>query len=420
MMVVLGILIGLAVGALVGWLAAHSNTVRIEQKLEDERRAHEERLETLNEARKELADAFQALSGEALRQNNTAFLELARTQFEGMQVQAREDLTTRQLAVEQLVKPIKESLEKVDLQAQALEKTRREDYGTLKQQVTALSERTGDLVTALRSPNVRGQWGEVQLKRVVELAGMIEYCDFETQVTTRDDEGRRLRPDVVVRLPGGKNVVVDAKAAGLDAYLAAIEARDDAIQETRLRDFARQVRDRVAELGSKRYWEQFEQTPDFVVMFLPAEALFRAALEQDAILLESSAKANVIIASPMTLIAMLRTIAAAWKQEKVAEDAQKVHMLGRELYERVGTLARHFAKLGRSLDGAVGAYNETVSSLETRLLVTARKLEQHEIGDGLPEVEPVERRARQLQALELTTATEESVIGLPVAPADAA
>ncbi len=418
-MVVLGIIIGLALGALVGWLAAHSRTVRIEQELEDERRAHEERLETLNEARKELADAFQALSGEALRQNNTAFLELARTQFEGMQVQAREDLTTRQLAVEQLVKPIKESLEKVDLQAQALEKTRREDYGTLKQQVTALSERTGDLVTALRSPNVRGQWGEVQLKRVVELAGMIEYCDFQTQVTASDDEGRRLRPDVVVRLPGGKNVVVDAKVP-LEAYLAAAEAHDDATGSAKLAEHARQVRDHVAKLGSKRYWQQFEPSPDFVVMFLPAEALFRAALEQDPALLEASAKANVIIASPMTLIAMLRTIAAAWKQEKVAESAREVHLLGRELYERVGTFGKHFAKLGRGLDGAVGAYNEAVSSLETRLLVTARKLEGHEIGDGLPAVEPIERQARQLQALELSDDSGEPLVGLPVAPADAA
>ena len=233
-MVVLGILIGLAVGALVGWLAAHSRTVRVEQRARRRAAGARGALETLNEARKELADAFQALSGEALRQNNTAFLELARTQFEGMQVQAREDLTTRQLAVEQLVKPIKESLEKVDLQAQALEKTRREDYGTLKQQVTALSERTGDLVTALRSPNVRGQWGEVQLKRVVELAGMIEYCDFQTQVTTSDDEGRGLRPDVVVNLPGGKHVVVDAKVP-LEAYLAAAEAHDDATEAAKLR-----------------------------------------------------------------------------------------------------------------------------------------------------------------------------------------
>ena len=418
-MVVLCILIGLAAGALVGWLAARSRTVRVEQQLEDERRAHAERLETLNEARKELADAFQALSGEALRQNNTAFLELARTQFEGMQAQAREDLTTRQLAVEQLVKPIKESLEKVDLQAQALEKTRREDYGTLKQQVTALSERTGDLVTALRSPNVRGQWGEVQLKRVVELAGMIEYCDFQTQVTTSDDEGRGLRPDVVVNLPGGKHVVVDAKVP-LEAYLAAAEAHDDETEAAKLQEHARQVRDHVAKLGSKRYWQHFEPAPDFVVMFLPAEALFRAALEQDAALLETSAKANVIIASPMTLIAMLRTIAAAWQQEKVAETAREVHLLGRELYERIGTLGKHFTTLGRRLDGAVGAYNEAVSSVETRLLVTARKLEQHGIGDELPEVEPVERQARQLQALELTTDSDEPLVGLPVAPADAA
>ncbi|HVN62764.1 MAG TPA: DNA recombination protein RmuC [Gaiellaceae bacterium] len=418
-MVVAGILIGLVAGALVGWLAAHSRTVRVEQKLEDERRAHEERLETLNEARKELADAFQALSGEALRQNNTAFLELARTQFEGMQAQAREDLATRQLAVEQLVKPIKESLEKVDLQAQALEKTRREDYGTLKQQVTALSERTGDLVTALRSPNVRGQWGEVQLKRVVELAGMIEYCDFQTQVTATDGEGKGLRPDVVVKLPGGKHVVVDAKVP-LEAYLAAAEAHDDETEAAKLQEHARQVRDHVAKLGSKRYWQHFEPAPDFVVMFLPAEALFRAALEQDAALLETSAKANVIIASPMTLIAMLRTIAAAWQQEKVAETAREVHLLGRELYERIGTLGKHFATLGRRLDGAVGAYNEAVSSVETRLLVTARKLEQHGIGDELPDVEPVERQARQLQALELTTESDEPLVTLPVAPADAA
>jgi DNA recombination protein RmuC len=287
----------------------------------------------------------------------------------------------------------------MDRQIQTVEKNRHDAYGSLRTQVAALSERTGTLANALRTPHVRGRWGEVQLRNVVELAGMVEHCDYATQVTTSDDD-RTLRPDLVVRIPGGKHVVVDAKAP-LAAYLDAFETTDEAERATHFADHARQVRDHVSKLSAKQYWRQFEPSPDFVVMFLPDESYLRVAQEHDAALWEDAWSANVVLASPSTLIAILWTVAATWQQETVAESARTVHALGRELYGRIGKVGEHFAKLGRSLDGSVKSYNEAIGSLETRVLVTARKLEEHGIGDELSSPAPVETAARPLAAPEL-------------------
>jgi DNA recombination protein RmuC len=274
-----------------------------------------------------------------------------------------------------------------------------------------LRAETGGLVTALRAPHVRGRWGEVQLKRVVELAGMLEYCDFRTQESTRDDEGGLLRPDLVVKLPGGKSIVVDSKVP-IDAYLDAVNCDDVELKRTHLARHAAQLRDHINKLGQKRYWRQFDHSPDFVVMFVD-EGLYRAALDQDGSLLEAGAEAGVVIASPATLIALLRTVAHTWQQETVAESARQISTLGRELYDRLGVYAGHFAKVGVNLDRAVAAYNQAVSSFETRLLVTARKFPEHGVTtDELPPPKQIERKPATVAAPEL--------VALPQPDADAA
>ena len=376
---------------------------RVRAELEVEQRVSAEKLAVIHEAQSEFANAFKALSAEALQ-----------TQLERLQAHAKDDLERRQKAVEQLVSPLKESLEKVDGQVRSLERAREHAYGSIVQQIHSLAEgqeklrlETGGLRNALRAPHVRGRWGEMQLKRVVEMAGMVEHCDFVLQATSIDEEGRMLRPDLVVKLPGGKNVVVDAKAP-LQAYLAGLEAEDDDVRRLALQDHARQVREHIQKLGGKSYWRQFSPTPEFVVMFLPDESFFRAALEHDASLIEAGVDSGVLPASPTTLITLLRTVSYGWQQETVAESARAVSDLGRELYDRLGTLGRHVAKLGRSLDGAVAAYNEAVGSLESRVLVSARRFEAQGITAGdLPELAPLERQARPLQALELADRSAE-------------
>ena len=450
MVVLVALVCGLVLGAAAAWLALRQRAcdlrdalaraeaacarssdrlgeleprlARLSTELEHERAAAAEKLQLVQQAREEFADAFKALSAEALHRNNTSFLELARTQLERFQLAAKDELEQRRQAIEQLVAPLKESLAKVDGQVVSLENARREAYGALTQQLQTLAEsqdklrlETSNLVTALRAPHVRGRWGEMQLKRVVEMAGMVAYCDFVEQATVSDNDGRLLRPDLVVRLPGGKNVVVDAKAP-LHAYLDALEASDDDVRRLKLQEHARQVRDHIVKLGGKSYWRQFTPAPDFVVMFLPDETFFKAALEVDPSLIEAGVDAGVLPATPTTLIALLRTIAYGWQQETVAESARAVSELGRELYERLSTLARHFAKLGRNLDTAVSAYNEAVGSLESRVLVTARKFENHGISSGdVPELAPLERQTRPLQAVELVEPPPDEARELPPA-----
>jgi DNA recombination protein RmuC len=397
-MVIAGILIGLLVGAAGAWLALRGQ--------------YASRLGVLQETQDSLETTMKALASDALASSSESFLKLAKSQLEQLQQKTTLDLEQRKQAVEHLVAPIKESLSKVDGKLQELEVARTRAYSELSTQVRQLAEgqkelrsETGNLVSALRDrPNVRGRWGEIQLRRVVEMAGMLEHCDFETQhhVETEDS---RLRPDLVVRLPGSKTVVVDAKCAG-QAYLESLSCTDEGERAAKLRDHARQVRDHVTKLSAKNYWSQFAETPEFVVMFMPGETFLSAALEQDSSLLEHGWSRQVIIATPTTLIALLRAVAYGWRQETIAESAKAISELGRELYSRLGTMTDHFAKVGRGLETAVRSYNETIGSLETRVLPSARKFKEHGISPAA-ELSPlgvVERSVRAVAAPELPPA----------------
>lgn len=391
---------------------AGARLAELETRLTEERKASDEKLALLDDAQRKLSDAFKALSSEALKSNNQSFIELAKATLEKFQESAKGDLEKRQKAVDELVKPIRESLEKVDGKLGEIEKARVGAYAELSTQVKGLVEtqlpmlrnETANLVKALRQPTVRGRWGEIQLKRVVEMAGMVDHCDFLEQENRTTEDGR-LRPDMIVKLPGGKQIVVDAKAV-VSAYLDAAEAPDEETQRARLADHARQVRDHMVALGRKGYWEQFDPTPELVVMFLPGEMFFSAALQQDPGLIEFGVNEKVIPATPTTLIALLRAVAYGWRQEALAKNAQEVADLGRQLYERIATLAGHWGDVGDRLGRAVDAYNKSVATLESRVLVSARRLQELKAGNetvDIEAIEPVERVPRGLQAGELST-----------------
>jgi DNA recombination protein RmuC len=347
---------------------------------------------------------FRALSSEALARNNQSFLDLAQATLAKTQQAAAGDLALRQQAIDQIVTPVRESLEKVDAKIQDLEKARAGAYAGLQEQLrglidtqTQLRSETGKLVTALRTPHVRGNWGEVQLRRVIEMAGMLDHCDFSMQTTLYGEEGR-LRPDLLVYLPGGRTVVVDAKTP-LEAYLRAIEAPDESSRKARLADHARQVRTQLTALGRKSYWEQFDRAPEFAVLFLPGECFFSAALESDPTLLEFGAAQNIILATPTTLIALLRAIAYGWSQEKLAENAAEISTLGKELFKRLSDMGDHWNKVGRGLEKAVEAYNSAVGSFESRVMVSARRfadLKTAPMGVQIAELEPVETTVRSI------------------------
>jgi DNA recombination protein RmuC len=380
---------------------------RLESALESERKTSTEKIELLartgDRAAEDLQNAFKALAADALKNNNSSFLQIAQDTLKRFQSEAKGDLDARQKAVADLVTPVRESLNKVDAQIQQMEIARGEAYGDLKNQVQSLittqkelQSETGNLVRALRTPNVRGRWGEIQLRRVVEIAGMLPYCDFAEQETVTTDSGR-FRPDLVVKLPGGKNVVVDAKTP-LDAFLDACATTDEDARRGYLAQHARQVRDHIETLSDKKYWEQFEATPEFVVMFLPGETFFSAALEQDPGLIEHGVLKRVIPASPTTLIALLKAVAYGWNQEKLARNAQQISALGKELHDRLRLLAGHITSVGANLDRAVESYNKAIGSLEGRVLVSARKFAElgASVAEDIPELVPIETSARAL------------------------
>lgn len=380
-----------------------SAKTKLETTVVLERKANEEKIALLNQMTEELRDSFQALSADALKSNNQAFLQLAQTTLSKFQSEAKGDLELRQQAVENLVMPIGESLKKVDEQIRQMESVRDRAYGDLTNQVRSListqeklQNETGNLVRALRTPTVRGQWGEIQLRRVVEIAGMLPYCDFVEQETVNTSTGR-LRPDLIVKLPGGKNIVVDVKTPLL-AYLEATEATDDEVRRQKLQDHTRQVRTHMTQLSSKLYQEQFEPTPEFVVMFLPGEAFFSAALEQDTGLIERGVAQKVIPASPTTLIALLKAVAYGWNQDKLARNAQEISTLGKELYERLRNLGSHVENVGKNLDRAVDSYNKAVGSLESRVLVSARRFSElgAPVTETIAELPQIEKTTRNL------------------------
>lgn len=386
-------------------LAEHKNSrlenVQLKAALEGERRAAQERKDSFKQAAEELSEKFKALSRDALKDNNQSFLELARATLGKFQESAKGDLELRTRAIDQLVRPLRESLEKVDGKIGELEKTRAGAYSELREQVKALATsqsqlqaETGNLVKALRAPHVRGRWGEIQLKRVVEIAGMVEYCDFNQQDTA--DTGK-LRPDMTIRLPNQRTIVVDSKAP-LQAYLEALEARDEETRVAKLKDHARQIRTHLIKLGAKGYWEQFEQSPEFVFLFLPGETFYSAALEQDPSLIEFGVEQRVILATPTTLIALLKAVSYGWKQEQMAASAQEVSKLGKDLYDRLRVFTKHFESIGAGLKRALDSYNDGVGSLEVRVLSTARKFKELGAtrGEEVEIVEPIDKSVRAL------------------------
>ncbi len=402
-----------------GALAAAAERLRAETaaraalaaRLEEQASAREAERLLLADAERRLSDAFKALSSDALQSQSAAFLRLAGQVLERHQEGARGDLEKRQQAIGELVAPVREALGRFEAQVGELEQRRTGAYAELREQVRGLAEaqaqlraEAGNLVRALRAPQVRGRWGEVQLRRVVELAGMAEHCDFTEQHSVEGTDGR-LRPDLVVRLPGGRTVVVDAKAP-LGAYLEAVETTDEGRRAALLADHARQVRDHVVLLSRKSYWEELRPTPEFVVLFLPGESFFSAALEQDHDLIEAGAERRVVLATPTTLISLLKAVAYGWKQEKVAANSARVAELGRELHKRIADLAGHVGKVGRHLSASVEAYNAFVGSLESRVLPSARRFRELDASGAevVPELEPVDVDARRPQAGELLEA----------------
>lgn len=388
---------------------------QFESSIAERERAFAEQKELLLAAEEKLKEAFQNLATDAVRMSHQDFLELARKQFEGIQKDSQSELDKRKVEVEQLVKPVQEGLKKLDEVQRSIEDKRIGAYSELMKQLEMMSKEhlrlqkeTQNLVSALKTPTRRGQWGELQLRRVVEMAGMIERCDFDTQVTVGSEDGK-LRPDVIVHLPNGRTVVVDAKAA-LDAYIRALESDDEDIRRTLLADHARQVRDHVNKLGEKKYWSQFPHSPEFVVMFLPGEPIFSAALEYDSSLIEYGLDNKVLIATPTTLIALLRTVASGWRQERLAADAENIRRQAEEIYKRIGTFANHLVKLGSNLDTAVKSYNAGIGSLQSNVMPSLRKIKELAAipAEDTPEPKVIELQSRDIKMQELSQAVVET------------
>jgi DNA recombination protein RmuC len=405
--VFLGAIVGLLLGAGVVyiWLQRQLSEKRqqlaaLEARHVSDQESAEEKLALLEQARDQLKESFQALSSEALSKNNESFLNLAKSTLEKYQEGAKGDLDKRQEAINKTVEPVGDALKAFNERVDKIEQRRTQTDASIGQQLQQLAESqvqlsktTGSLVQALRAPQVRGQWGEMQLRRTVEMAGMINYCDFEEQASVETSDGQRQRPDMIIRLPNERVVVVDSKVP-LAAYLDALQSDDPDHQKERMVAHARHIRDHIKGLSAKSYWTQFDNAPEFVVLFIPNETIFSAALEQDPELIEQGVLNKVILATPTTLIALLKAIAYGWQQEAIAREAKDIAALGKELYERVSVVTGHFTKLGKSLDQSVGCYNKAVSSMESRLLVTAKKFDALDSAspDPLPEPSLIENQ----------------------------
>ncbi len=408
-------LVSTLLAALVGWLLASARAqqglsalreenVRLTAQLESERRATEEKLRAFENARSQLEDSFKALAGDIMKSSSSEFLKLAETRFKALHEQSSHEFEKREKAVENLVRPIRETLDKTDQQIRKMEEDRQKSFGALNQHLEfmkaahdQLQSETRNLVKALKRPEVRGQWGELTLKRLAELAGMVEHCDFEQQHSIDSEDGKQ-RPDMIVRMPGGREVVVDAKAP-MDAYLCAVEAEDDVTRAQELQRHARNVRARVRELASKTYWQNLSSSLDFVVLFIPGDQFLSAALELDATLLEDALTDRVVLATPSSLVALLRAIAYGWRQETLAENAEQIRTVGEELYERLSTFAGHLDKLGSTLGRSVEHYNKAVGSFDSRILPSARRFNEMGIRSKkeMAEPAPVERLPRDVR-----------------------
>lgn len=374
-------------------------------RIEIEQQNSIEKIESLEKARMQLSETFAALSSQALKHNNEEFLKLAGENLKHFQTQAVNELDKKEKAIEHLLTPIKESLNKTEQQIQHIEKDRKESYGalhkhleTMAQTQSSLQDETRKLVNALRRPEVRGQWGEMTLKRLAELAGMVEYCDFYEQEHTRTNDGA-LRPDMIVRMPDGREIVVDVKTP-LDAYISAIEAVDDTQRLIHLKRHTQNVKQRINELADKAYWNQFKNAPDFVVLFIPGDQFLSAALDQEPAILENALSRQVILATPTSFVALLRAVGYGWRQEQLAENAEHIKTVGEELYGRLQTFTEHLQKLGRSLDTGLKHYNSAVGSFDSRVLPSARKFNEMGISADKRINQPnqVETAVRQIES----------------------
>jgi len=395
----IGVLIGLAVG-IIRWRA---QVIVTRSELHSEQRAAA--LLKSNEA--DLGVVFKSLAAESLKSNNELFLTLAKENLGTFQQKATSELDKKTESFDSLVKPVRDSLKEVDATLKAIEKSRIGDQSALKNEIESLSKQTGELANALRRPTVRGRWGEMQLRRVVEIAGMTAYCDFSEQVTVQDSNENRLRPDMTINLAGGKKIVVDAKTP-LDAYLNSVEAGDESAKEEALAEHLRQIRSHVTSLSSKQYWDQFESSPELAVMFVPADSLFMAALDKDPNLVEWAAEKRVFIASPITLITVLKAVAIGWTEESLAANAREIADLGKELHQRISVFTKHFKTVGSRIDSTIKAYNEAAGSLESRVLPGARRFTELKVGNEKESdsgnhlsVTAIERTTKELQAPEV-------------------
>jgi len=411
--IMLALLIALAsaASAVLTYLRVQRNIGRLKEEnaslkatLEIERRTTGEKMAMIESARNQLSETFTALSSQALKSSTEEFLKLAQENFKQLHIQAKGDLDQKEKSIDNLLKPVQEALTRTDQQLRNLEKERKEAYGSLSKHLETMAQtqqllqgETRNLVQALRRPEVRGQWGEITLKRLAELAGMVEYCDFYEQETIQGETGNLLRPDMVVRMPDGREIVVDVKTP-LDAYLSAVEAPDDGVRAWHLERHARKVRERVRELASRNYWAQFKHSPDFVVMFIPGDQFLSAALDIDRDLLEYALGQKVILATPTSFVALLRAVAYGWRQQSLAENAEKIRDVGEDLYQRLGTFTEHLAKLGKNLGSSLDHYNKAVGSFERQVIPGARKFAEMGITSRKPlqEIDQIEKGVRQM------------------------